>query len=53
MDPKVGQKKGHLLVVGGIENEGESMPRTPKSHPPNVKAKVALEAIKVLKQIFG
>jgi transposase-like protein len=33
-------------MVGGIENEGESMPRTRKSHPPSLKAKVAIEAIK-------
>src|SRR6266853_1415864 len=33
-------------MVGGIENEGESMPRTRKSHPPSLKAKVAVEAIK-------
>jgi transposase-like protein len=36
-------------MVGGIENEGESMPRTRKSHPPSVKAKVAVEAIKAHK----
>src|ERR1700752_4150984 len=46
-------------MVGGIENEGESMPRTRKSHPPSLKAKVAVEAIKAHKtaaqiaQIFG
>jgi transposase len=45
--------------VGGIENEGESMPRTRKSHPPSLKAKVAVEAIKAHKtaaqiaQMFG
>src|SRR6516164_8197179 len=33
-------------MVGGIENEGESMPRTRKSHPPSLKAKVAIKAIK-------
>ncbi len=27
-------------MVGGIENEGESMPQTRKSHPPSLKAKV-------------
>jgi hypothetical protein len=27
-------------MVGGIENEGESMPRTRKSHPPSLKAKL-------------
>jgi hypothetical protein len=36
-------------MVGGIENEGESMPRTRKSHPPSLKAKVAVEAIKAHK----
>jgi transposase len=46
-------------MVGGIENEGESMPRTRKSHPPSLKAKVAVEAIKAHKttaqiaQMFG
>jgi transposase len=46
-------------MVGGIENEGESMPRTRKSHPPSLKAKVAIEAIKGHKtttqiaQMFG
>src|SRR3954468_6583257 len=46
-------------MVGGIENEGESMPRTRKSHPPSLKAKVAVEAIKAHKttaqiaRIFG
>src|SRR5215471_1634850 len=43
-------------MVGGIENEGESMPRTRKNHPPSLKAKVAVEAIKAHKttaQIFG
>jgi len=44
---------------GGIENEGESMPRTRKNHPPSPKAKVAVEAIKTQKtttqiaQMFG
>src|ERR1051325_6767515 len=44
---------------GGIENEGESMPRTRKNHPPSVKAKFAVEAIKARKttaqiaQMFG
>jgi transposase-like protein len=33
-------------MVGGIENEGESMPRTRKNHPPSLKAKVAVEAIR-------
>jgi hypothetical protein len=32
-------------MEGGIENEGESMPKTRKSHPPSLKAKVAVEAI--------
>ena len=46
-------------MVGGIENGGESMPRTRKSHPPSLKAKVAIEAIKAHKttaqiaQMFG
>src|SRR5207344_1715775 len=43
-------------MVGGIENEGESMPKTRKSHPPSLKAKVAVEAIKTHKtaaQIVG
>jgi transposase len=46
-------------MVCGIENEGESMPRTRKSHPPSLKAKVAVEAIKAHKtaaqiaQMFG
>src|SRR5215471_3605434 len=46
-------------MVGGIENKGESMPRTRKSHPPSLKAKVAIEAIKGHKtaaqiaQMFG
>jgi transposase-like protein len=33
-------------IVGGIENEGEPMPRARKSHPPSLKAKVAVEAIR-------
>src|ERR1700745_718313 len=33
-------------MVGGIENRGESMPKTRKSHPPSLKAKVAVEAIR-------
>jgi transposase len=46
-------------MVGGIENGGESMPRTRKSHPPSLKAKVAIEAIKAnrttaqIAQMFG
>ena len=46
-------------MVGGIENEGESMPRTRKNHPPSLKAKVAIEAIKAqttttqIAQMFG
>src|SRR6266851_6627423 len=46
-------------MVGGIENRGESMPKTRKSHPPTLKAKVAVEAIKAHKtaaqiaQMFG
>ena len=33
-------------MVGGIENEGESMPRTRKSRPPSLKAKVEVETIR-------
>jgi transposase-like protein len=46
-------------MVGGIENEGEPMPRTRKGHAPGLKAKVAVEAIKGHKrtaqiaQMFG
>src|ERR1700689_1452886 len=46
-------------MVGGIENGEESMPKVRKSHPPSLKAKVALEAIKAHKtaaqiaQMFG
>jgi transposase len=46
-------------MVGGIENEGESMSRTRKSHPPSLKARVAVEAIKghrttaQIAQMFG
>jgi transposase len=46
-------------MEGGIENRGESMPKTRKSHPPSLKAKVAVEAIKAHKtaaqiaQMFG
>ena len=46
-------------MVGGIEDKGESMPGTRKSHPPSLKAKVAVEAIKAHKttaqiaQLFG
>jgi transposase len=46
-------------MVGGMENEGETMPRTRKNHPPSLKAKVAVEAIKGQKtttqiaQVFG
>src|ERR1019366_27577 len=37
-------------MVGGIENRGgETMPRTRKNHPPSLKAKVAVEAIKAHK----
>src|SRR5882757_1710128 len=52
-------KMAFSWMVGGIENEGESMPRTRKSHPPSLKAKVAVEAIKAHKtaaqiaQMFG
>jgi len=46
-------------MVGGIENGGESMPKTRKSHPPSRKAKVAVEAITAhttaaqIAQMFG
>jgi transposase len=46
-------------MVGGIEIEEESMPRSRKSHPPSLKAKVAIEAIKgnkttaQISQVFG
>jgi hypothetical protein len=46
-------------MVGGVKNEGESMPRTRKNHPPTLKAKVAVEAIRTHKttaqiaQMFG
>src|ERR1039457_3248568 len=46
-------------MVGGIENRGESMPQTRKSHPPSLKARVAVEAIRAHKtaaqiaQMFG
>jgi transposase len=46
-------------MVGGIENGGELMPRTRKSHSPGLKAKVAVDAIKAHKttaqiaQMFG
>jgi transposase-like protein len=36
-------------MVGGTENERESMPKTRKSHPPSPKAKVAVEVIKAHK----
>src|SRR5437764_2117491 len=46
-------------MVGGIDKERQSTPRTLKSHPPSLKAKVAVEAIKAHKtaaqiaQMFG
>ena len=46
-------------MVGGIENEGKSTPKIRKSHPPSLKAKVSVEAIKGHKtaaqiaQMFG
>jgi hypothetical protein len=52
MDPKIWTEKAilrwgaALKMVSGTENEGESMPRTRKDHPPSLKAKVAIEAIK-------
>jgi transposase-like protein len=42
-----------------FENEGESMPGTRKNHPPDLKAKVAVEAIRAnrttaqIAQMFG
>lgn len=33
-------------MVVGIEIEGEPMPKTRKTHPPVLKAKVAVDAIK-------
>src|SRR6476620_8406845 len=38
-------------MVGGIDNEGKSMPKPRKNHPPSFKAKVAVEAIKAHKTI--
>ena len=44
----VGEMVGEM--VGGIENdEGQSMPQILKSHPPSLKPKVAVEAIKAHK----
>jgi transposase-like protein len=46
-------------MVGGIENDESPMPRTRKNHPPSLKAKIAVEAIKAQKtttqisQMFG
>src|ERR1700691_5065434 len=46
-------------MVGSIENEGESVPRTRTNHPPSLTAKVAVEAIRAHKttvqiaQMFG
>src|SRR5437660_6573669 len=46
-------------MLGSIENNGESMPRTRKSHPPILKAKVGVQAIRAHKttariaQMFG
>ena len=40
------EKDPFLRVSDGIENRGESMPNTRKNHPPSLKAKVAIEAIK-------
>jgi len=60
VDPIFWTKKDPFLrQSGGIENEGESMPKIRKSHPPSLKAKVAVEAIKAHKtaaqiaQMFG
>ena len=50
VDPIFWTKKTPFLrQSGGIENEGESMPKVRKSHPPSLKAKVAVEAIKAHK----
>lgn len=40
------RRSAFLGMVGGVENERESMRRTHTSHPPSLKAKVAVEAIK-------
>ena len=55
-----GHKEGPFLDRGAaFENGEESMPKTRKSHPPSLKAKVAVEAIKAHKtaaqiaQMFG
>jgi hypothetical protein len=44
--PNFGHEIGFSQMVGGIANERESMARTRKSHPPSLKAKVAIEAVK-------
>jgi hypothetical protein len=48
MDPFL-EKISAFWMVGGIENEGESMPRIRKSHAPSLKARVTVEAIKARK----
>jgi hypothetical protein len=56
---KLDTKWPFLRCWGGIENEAESIPRTRGSHPPGLKAKVAVGAIKAHKtaaqiaQMFG
>jgi putative transposase len=53
------KKRDLLRWWSGIENKEKSMPQTRKNHPPSLKAKVALEAIKGHKttaqiaQIYG
>jgi transposase len=53
------EKRAFLRWWAVFANEGESMPRTRKNHPPSLKAKVAIEAIKAQKtttqiaQMFG
>jgi hypothetical protein len=47
--PFLAQKTALASMVGGIENEGESMPRTRKSRPPSLKAKVEVETIRAHK----
>src|SRR5438477_12053526 len=58
--PLFGQKRPPSVDrAAALENEGESMPKVRKSHPPSLKAKVAVEAIQAHKtaaqiaQMFG
>jgi transposase len=60
VDPKSWTKKDPFLRwSAALKNRGESMPKTRKNHPPSLKAKVAVEAIKAHKtaaqiaQMFG